>query len=573
MQVRTPSLEIPEESLRMQTVETLNEGLKRAYTLTITAKDIDGKVDAEVKKVAPQVRMPGFRPGKVPANLIRKMHGEALAQDALNSSIQEGVQKLIADNQLRPAMAPSIRLGDGYEPGKDAEVTVELEVLPEVPTPSIEGITLERLIVSADESAIDTQIEQIASQQKQWEDAPKTRKAKEGDLVVMDFVGKVDGEPFEGGTGEDMSIEIGSGRLIPGFEDQIVGVKAGDEKTIEVTFPEDYGVDTLAGKPATFDLTIKAVKVSGETKIDDAFAKNLGLESLEQLRGLIKGQIEQEHGGLTRTYMKRKLLDQLAAGHDFPVPPSMVEAEFEQIWNQLQHEAGHEEDPEAAKAELESERDDYRAIAERRVRLGLLLSEIGNANGVEVSQQEMNRLIAQAAQQYRPEDREKFINYVRQEPMAAAQLRAPLFEDKVVDFLFEKAEVTEREVTREELEAAIESEEGAVPHVHGPDCDHDHDHKPAKKKPAAKKAQASEADGDAELVEAEPKKKAATKKTPAKDAEAPETPADADGAKAEEPKKKAATKKAPAAAEGEEKPARKPAAKKAPAKKKGEDEG
>jgi len=573
MQVRTPSLEIPEESLRMQTVETLNEGLKRAYTLTITAKDIDGKVDAEVKKVAPQVRMPGFRPGKVPANLIRKMHGEALAQDALNSSIQEGVQKLIADNQLRPAMAPSIRLGDGYEAGKDAEVTVELEVLPDVPTPSIEGITLERLIVSADESAIDTQIEQIASQQKQWEDAPKTRKAKEGDLVVMDFVGKVDGEPFEGGTGEDMSIEIGSGRLIPGFEDQIVGVKAGDEKTIEVTFPEDYGVDTLAGKPATFDLTIKAVKVSGETKIDDAFAKNLGLESLEQLRGLIKGQIEQEHGGLTRTYMKRKLLDQLAAGHDFPVPPSMVEAEFEQIWNQLQHEAGHEEDPEAAKAELESERDDYRAIAERRVRLGLLLSEIGNANGVEVSQQEMNRLIAQAAQQYRPEDREKFINYVRQEPMAAAQLRAPLFEDKVVDFLFEKAEVTEREVTREELEAAIESEEGAVPHVHGPDCDHDHDHKPAKKKPAAKKAQASEADGDAELIEAEPKKKAATKKTPAKDAEAPETPADADGAKAEAPKKKAATKKAPAAAEGEEKPAKKPAAKKAPAKKKGEDEG
>ncbi|WP_431470816.1 trigger factor [Sphingosinithalassobacter sp. LHW66-3] len=556
----------------MQTVETLNEGLKRAYTLTITAKDIDGKVDAEVKKVAPQVRMPGFRPGKVPANLIRKMHGEALAQDALNSSIQEGVQKLIADNQLRPAMAPSIRLGDGYEPGKDAEVTVELEVLPEVPTPSIEGITLERLIVSADESAIDTQIEQIASQQKQWEDAPKTRKAKEGDLVVMDFVGKVDGESFEGGTGEDMSIEIGSGRLIPGFEDQIVGVKAGDEKTIEVTFPEDYGVDTLAGKPATFDLTIKAVKVSGETKIDDAFAKNLGLESLEQLRGLIKGQIEQEHGGLTRTYMKRKLLDQLAAGHDFPVPPSMVEAEFEQIWNQLQHEAGHEEDPEAAKAELESERDDYRAIAERRVRLGLLLSEIGNANGVEVSQQEMNRLIAQAAQQYRPEDREKFINYVRQEPMAAAQLRAPLFEDKVVDLLFEKAEVTEREVTREELEAAIESEEGAVPHVHGPDCDHDHDHKPAKKKPAAKKAQASEADGDAELVEAEPKKKAATKKTPAKDAEAPETPADADVAKAEAPKKKAATKKALAASE-DEKPARKPAAKKAPAKKKGEGEG
>jgi trigger factor len=541
----------------MQTVETLNEGLKRAYTLKITAKDIDAKVDAEVKKVAPQIRMPGFRPGKVPANLVRKMHGEAIAADALNSAIQEGVQSLIAKNKLRPAMAPSVSLGEGYENGKDADVTVELEVLPEVPLPSIEGLKLERLVIPVADSAVEEQLKQLAGQQKSWSDAPAKHKAKEGDQVTMDFVGKTaDGVAFEGGTGTDMAVEIGSGRLIPGFEDQIVGVKVGDEKQINVTFPEDYGAADLAGKPATFDLKITAVKTSGETVIDDAFATSLGLQSLEQLTGLLKGQLEQQNGGLTRTHMKRKLLDQLAAGHDFEVPPSMVEAEFSQIWEQLQHEAGHEEDPEAAKAELESERDDYRAIAERRVRLGLLLSEIGTANGVEVSQQEMNQLLAQAAQQYSPADRERFIQYIRQEPMAAAQLRAPLFEDKVVDFLFDKAEVTEREVTREELEAAIESEEGAVPHVHGPGCGHDHDHdampakkakakkeeapaedaKPAKaKKVDAKKVEAADiepaAPGD-ELVEAEPVKKAATKKAPA---------AKADDAAEEKPKK--ATKK------------------------------
>jgi trigger factor len=525
----------------MQTVETLNEGLKRAYTLKITAKDIDSRVDAEVKRVAPQIRMPGFRPGKVPANLVRKMHGEALTQDALNTTIQEGVQKLLADHKLRPAMQPSVSLEGDFKPGKDAEVKVELEVLPDVPAPSIEGLKLERLIVPVDESAIDEQLKQIAGQQKAWEDAKPTYKAKQGDQVTMDFTGKVDGIPFEGGTGEAMAIEIGSGRLIPGFEDQIVGVKAGDEKQIEVTFPEDYGVDTLAGKPATFDLKITAVKTAGETKIDDEFAKNLGLESLEQLRGILKGQLENETGGLTRTYMKRKLLDQLAAGHDFPVPPSMVEAEFQQIWAQLEHEASHEEDPEAAKKELEAEKGDYQAIAERRVRLGLLLSEIGQANGVEVTQAEMNRLIAQAAQQYRPEDQQRFFQYIQQEPMAAAQLRAPLYEDKVVDFLFEKAEVTEREVTREELEAAIESEEGAIPHVHGPDCDHDHDHKPAKKA----KAKKDEAPAAEEVKPA--KKTAAKKEAKAEESEAPakKTPAKK-AAKTEDTAEVAPKKKAPA---------------------------
>ncbi|GAA0300326.1 trigger factor [Sphingomonas oligophenolica] len=541
----------------MQTVETLNEGLKRAYTLKITAKDIDSKVDAELKRVAPQVRMPGFRPGKVPANLVRKMHGPALMQDALNSSIQEGVQTLLAEQKLRPAIQPSVSLDEGYELGMDAEVKVELEVLPDVPTPAIDSLKLERLTVPADEASVQAQLEKFAVQQKRWDDAKPTYKAKMGDLVVLDFVGKVDGVAFEGGTGEDMSVELGSGRLIPGFEDQVVGVKTGDERQIKVTFPADYQAKDLAGQDATFDLTIKQVKTAGETKIDDSLATSLGLESLEQLKGLLKGQIEQELNGLTRTHMKRKLLDQLAEGHDFPVPPSMVEAEFNQIWQQLEHEATHEEDPAAALAEMEAERADYQAIAERRVRLGLLLSEIGQSNGVEVSQQEMNRLIAQAAQQYSPEDRTRFIEYVRSEPMAAAQLRAPLYEDKVVDWLFEKAEISDREVTREALEAAIESEDGFDTGTHS----HDHDnHKPKAKKAAAKKV----APAKEEAEETKPAKKAAAKKAEPED----EAPAEA----AAEPVKKPAAKKAaakPAAEEApaEEAPAKKPAAKKAPAKK------
>ncbi|WP_446653301.1 trigger factor [Blastomonas sp.] len=538
----------------MQIVETLNEGLKRAYTITIPAKDLDARVDAEVKKIAPQVRMPGFRPGKVPANLIRKMHGESIHADALNATIQESVDKAIRDNNLRPAIQPSVDLNEDYAAGKDAEVKVSLEVLPQVPTPAIDSITLERLTVEPAEEAVTEALQRIADGQKSYDTAPKSYKAKEGDQVVIDFEGKVDGVPFEGGKGEGMAVVIGSGQLIPGFEDQLVGLKANDEAVINVTFPENYGAKDLAGKAATFDIVVGEVKKPGETKLDDDFAKSLGLESLEQLTGLIKGQLEQELNGLTRTHMKRRLLDQLAANHDFEVPPSMVEAEFNQIWAQLEQEAAQEEDVEAARAEMEKDRDEYHSIAVRRVRLGLLLSEIGQANGVEVSQQEMNMLIAQAAQQYRQEDRQRFAEYIRQTPMAAAQLRAPLYEDKVVDFLFDKATITDRKVTREELEAAIEADEDG--HVHGPDCGHDHGHdhshdeKPKAKKAAPKKA-AVKKDAEAEAApadaaeEAQPAKKAPAKKAAAKKEEAPaETAEAADKPVKKAPAKKAAAKKA-----------------------------
>jgi trigger factor len=535
----------------MQIVETANEGLKRAYTVKIPAKDIEARIDAEVKKVAPQVRMPGFRPGKVPANLIKKMHGEALHSDAFNTAVRESVDQLMRDKKLRPALQPKVDLGDGYKQGKDAELTVELEVLPEIEAPSIDGLKLERLTVAIADAQVGEALKTLASNQKSYKDAPKSKKSAEGDQLIIDFVGRVDGAEFEGGKAEAAPLVLGSGQFIPGFEEQLGGLKAGDTKTISVTFPDDYPAANLSGKAAEFDVTVQAVKVPGETKVDDDFAKSLGLESLAKLKELLKAQLEQETAGLTRTQMKRQLLDKLAAEHDFAVPPTMVEAEFEQIWQQLESEVAKEDDPEAARKEIEADKEDYRRIAERRVRLGLLLSEIGQANRVEVSNQEMQMLLQQAAQQYRPEDRERFVEYVREDAMAQAQLRAPLYEDKVVDFLFDKAEVTERAVTREELEAAIEAEEVTQP-------------APAKK-PAGKKA-AAKKPVEEKAAKPAPKKEAA--KAEAK--QATPTTGTAKAAAKPAPKKEAAKAEAkPAAKKAPAKKAAdvKPAAKKAPAKK------
>jgi trigger factor len=510
----------------MKIVETLNEGLKRAYTLTLTAKDIEARVDAELKAIAPTMRLPGFRPGKVPANLVRKMHGPALLQEALSKTVQAGVQKLLEDHKLRPAIQPAVELAEGFESGKDASIAVSMEVLPDIAAPNVDGIQLERLTVPADDAAIDEQLAKLAEGAKNFEAAPKSKKAESGDQVLLDFVGKVDGVAFEGGTGEGMAVEIGAGQLIPGFEDQLIGVKANDEKQLNVTFPDEYPVETLKGKPATFDVVISEVRVRQETKVDEDFAKSLGLEGLEQLRGLLKGQVEQEHNGLTRTHMKRQLLDTLAGDHDFEVPPTMVEAEFGQIWQQLEQEAAREPDPEAARAEMEADRAEYHSIAARRVRLGLLLSEIGRANNVDVTAAEMNRLIAQAAQQYSPEERDRFVEYVRNDPMAAAQLRAPLYEEKVVDFIFGKAVITDRDVTKAELEAAIEAETSQAASAKPA--------KPAKK--AAKSETVKSTKADAGKAESAAEKTAPAAKAAAKKA---------DVDKAEAPAKAAAKKAAP----------------------------
>jgi trigger factor len=498
----------------MQIAETLNEGLKREYKLVVPAKDFAKRVDSELAKVASQIRMPGFRPGKVPANLVRKMHGTQVTGQALDEMAQESVQKLIADEKLRPAMQPKVELDD-YQEGMDIALKVAVEVLPTVESPKTDGLKIEKLIAEPTEADLTAALERFAQQQKSFETADKKHAAAKGDVVVMDFAGSVDGEAFEGGTGTNMQVELGSGQLIPGFEDQLVGAKANDQRTVKVTFPDDYNVAYLKGRNAEFAVTVTEVKTAKPVALDDTLAKNLGLDDLGKLKGILKEQMANELAGLTRTHMKRKLLDQLAASHDFAVPESMVEAEFGQIWQQLEQEAAQDADPDAAKAALEGDRAEYRRIAERRVRLGLLLSEIGQQANVQVTQQEMNRLIAQEASRY-PGEQGQVVKYFQENPMAAAQLRAPLYEDKVIDHLIGIAEISERTVTREALQAEIESDDETPGHVHGADCDHDHhdhhDHAPAKPKAKAKKAAAP---AEAALAAEKPAKKAAAPKAEA----------------------------------------------------------
>ena len=521
----------------MRIAETLNEGLKREYSVTIGADELAAKVDAQLATVAKQIRMPGFRPGKVPLNLVKKMHGAALRNDALQEAVNEGVQQVVTEHALRPAMQPRVEMASAEE-GADVALTVALEVLPVIDAPKIDGLVLEKLVVEPTEEEIDGALKRLASQQKAFAPAPEGHKAASGDLVVIDFVGKVDGVAFEGGTGEGMRVELGAGQLIPGFDEQLTGIAAGESRDIKVTFPEDYGVDTLRGKPAVFAVTATGVEVAPAVAIDDSLASNLGIETLEALKEILKEQLGGELAQLTRTHLKRKLLDQLAASHDFPVPEAMVEAEFGAIWQQVEGDSSEED------------RADYRRIAERRVRLGLLLSEIGQANGVQVTQAEMNRLIGQEAAKY-PGQQQQVVKYFQENPMAAAQLRAPLYEDKVVDFLIGKAEQVERKVTRAALIAEIESDDETPVHVHGPDCDHDHDHghhhghdhaheaAPAKAKRAAKAKAAPAAEEPAAAApEAAAKPKRAAKPK-AETAEAPAVEAAAEPAPAKRTRKKA----------------------------------
>ena len=553
--------------MSIKTVEADPEGLKRQFMLTIPAADIEARVEEEVKRIAPQVRMPGFRPGKVPPNLIRKMHGDSLRQDALQGSVQAGVEELLFEKGIRPAVRPEVELNRDYEPGNDAEIKVVVEALPKIPDPDVTKLKLERLTAEVSEAEVNAQIGQLAAQSKKWSDAPAKHKAATGDQVVMDFAGSVAGKPFEGGTGTDMSVELGSGRLIPGFEDQLVGVKAGDKRSVNVTFPGDYPVADLKDREALFEIEVTAVRTAGENAADDDFAKSLGLNDLAHLKQLIRSQLQQELNSLTRTHMKRQLLDILAERHDFEVPVSMVEAEHQNILAQLRQEAGREADPKAALAELEKDSAEYRKIAERRVRLGLLLSEVGAMNAIEVSEAEMNQIVGHHAAQFQGQDRENFLRMVQQDTMFASQLRAPMFEDKVVDHLFSTADVSEIPSNRAQLEADLESEDG---HVHGPGCGHDHA-KPAKAAKAKAKAAKDEAPKPAKPIKDGAGAKPATKavKAVAKKADAKPVKAEApkpakpikDGAGGKPATKKAAAK--PVAKKAEAKPAAKKGAKKA----------
>lgn len=440
----------------MQVVEKSNEGLSRVIAVTIPVAELNEKLEARIKEVAPQMKLKGFRPGKVPASHVKKTFGRDFMGEIINASLNETSQGALDELKLRPAAPAEMKLTSDMDKviagQEDLAYEMSLEVMPEFTPVDPKTLKLTRPTYEASEEDLDEALKELASQAKSYEDKKgKTVKAADGDQLTIDFLGKIDGEAFDGGAATDADLVIGSGRFIPGFEEQLKGAKVGEEKTIEVTFPEDYQAKHLAGKAATFDVTVKAIKAEVESKIDDEFAKRIGLESLDQLKELLKSNLNQQYAGATRFKLKRALLDVLDEGHDFALPPKMVDAEFEGIWAQVSadKDAGQlpEEDAKKSEDELKAE---YRKIAERRVRLGLVLAEIGRANNVGVTDQELSNAIMAEARNY-PGQEKMVLDFYRQNPNAAAQLRAPIYEEKVVDLIVSVAEVKDEPITKEEL--------------------------------------------------------------------------------------------------------------------------
>ncbi len=439
----------------MQVTETLNEGLKRGYAIQITAAELDSKVEEKLKEAQPEVEMKGFRKGKVPMALLRKQFGQRVMGEAMQESIDGAMSSHMEETGDRPAAQPQMKMtNEDWKEGDDVKVEVSYEKLPEVPETDFKKIKLERLVVKADDESIQEALDNLASSAKTFEDRKKGSKAKKGDQVVMDFLGKVDGEAFEGGSAEDFPLELGSGSFIPGFEDGLVGVKAGEETDVEVTFPEDYQAEHLAGKAAVFTCTIKNVKAPADTKIDDEMAKQFGAEDLDGLKGQITERLEAEYTGASRAVTKRALLDKLDTVVDFDLPESLVEAEASQIAHQL----WHEENPEVEghdHPEIEPT-DEHKSLAKRRVKLGLLLADIGQKAEVQVTDAEMTQAVMNQARQYPGQERQ-FFEFVQQNPQMRQQLQAPIFEDKVVDHIFEQATVKEKEVSKDDLQKAVEA--------------------------------------------------------------------------------------------------------------------
>ncbi len=439
----------------MQVTETLNDGLKRGYAITVTAGELDAKVNEKLAEAKPQVEMKGFRKGKVPMALLRKQFGQKLMGEAMQEAVDGAMSQHFEQTGDRPAMQPNVKMtNDSWKEGDDVHVDMAYEALPEVPGFDASTLTLERLVVKADDAAVDAALANLAETAQNFSDRKKGAKAKEGDQVVVDFVGSVDGEPFEGGSAEDYPLVLGSNSFIPGFEDQLVGVKAGEEKSVEVSFPDDYQAEHLKGKTATFACVIKTVKAPEAAEIDDALAKRYGAEDLATLRGQIVERLEVEYGNAARAVLKRQLLDALDEKVKFDLPPSLVEAEA----NQIAHQLWHEENPEVKGHDHPeiTPTDEHRSLAERRVRLGLLLAEVGRRAEIEVSDAEMTQAVMTQARQY-PGNERQFFEFVQKNQQMQQQLRAPIFEDKVVDHIVAQAEMTEREISKDDLEKAVEA--------------------------------------------------------------------------------------------------------------------
>ncbi len=439
----------------MQVTETTNDGLKRGYQITVTAAELDAKVNEKLVEAQPDVEMKGFRKGKVPMALLKKQFGPRVLGDAMQESIDGAMTKHFEETGDRPAMQPEVKMtNEDWKEGDDVLVEMNYEALPEIPEIDLSAIKLERLVVKAEDKDIEEALENLAKNAQNFEDRKKGSKSKDGDQLVIDFKGSVDGEEFEGGAAEDYPLVLGSNSFIPGFEEQLVGLKSGDAVEVKVTFPAEYGAANLAGKDAVFACTVKAVKEPKAAEINDELAKQFGAEDLAGLKSQISERLEAEYSGAARQVMKRGLLDALDKLVTFELPASLVEVEAGQIAHQLWHEEnpdhkGHDH-PEIKPTE------EHNKLAERRVRLGLLLAELGRSQKIEVSDAEMTQAVMTQARQYPGQERQ-FFEFVQKNPQMRQQIQAPLFEDKVIDYIFEQATVKEKAIKKDALQKAVEA--------------------------------------------------------------------------------------------------------------------
>lgn len=488
----------------MQVTRTNTEGLTQHFKVVIPAGQIASQMDHRLTEVGRTVRIPGFRPGKVPMGILRKKYGPSVMGEVVEEAVNDGAKRAISDHALRPALRPEIAI-TSFAEGGDLEFTVQVEVLPEVQVGDLAGLSLERPVAPVADEVVEETLGRIAQNRESTEDAPEGHKSASGDMVEIDFEGSVDGVPFEGGKAEGYGLKLGSNTFIPGFEDQLIGLSQGDKKTVSVTFPADYGAEHLAGKQADFAVTVHKIKLVQPAKVDDALAKTLGLDDLAALKESVRGQIAQDYAEMSRAHVKRHLLDALADMHRFDVPNGMVTLEFDAIWKQVEEDrkAGRVDPSDEGKSDDELKAE-YRQIAERRVRLGLLLSEIGRKNNIAISQDDINRAVMAEARNY-PGQEHLVFQYYQKNAEAKEALRAPIFEEKVVDFIIELAKVTDKQVSLEELRAD--------PDEVTQNTDSKKETKPKAKKAKAKPDTASEA-----AAEAEAEAPAAPKKTTRKKA-------------------------------------------------------
>ena len=439
----------------MQITETVNEGLRREYKVVVPKSDLDTRLNGKIEEIKPRMNLKGFRPGKAPSSFLKKQFGKSMMGEIVEAAVNESSQKAITDNALKPAQQPTVDLVSQIEQvvdGKsDLEFTVKVDLMPDFEVADVGKLKVERLVGEVTDADVDDALKRLADQTKSYTARPDGEPAEKDDNVVIDFVGKVDGAEFAGGKAEDFNLTLGSGQLIPGFEDQLIGAKKGDAREVKVTFPADYPEATLAGKDAVFDVTVKEVKKPEPVTLDNELAKKLGMDDLATLKDRVREQIKGDFARASRLHLKRRILDALDTQHSFALPGGMVENEFNGIWKQVEAELQREGKTAADEGKSEDElKKEYHDIAERRVRLGLVLAKLGEQNGITVAPEEVQRAIAARARQF-PGQEQQVFNFYTQNPQAAAEIRAPIFEDKVVDFIAELAEVTDRKVDRDTL--------------------------------------------------------------------------------------------------------------------------